>query len=160
MLIWYAKASFSDVFMQVQFVESAWRLGNTSGRQPTSDEMIRVLSHLTSLRIRAKWTTSSPSTFLGDIVLTLSNRYLSENFETKARVFWEANTDPMFVLERHFATSTQCGRNLILSVQWRTFEILGLSTKSFVCFEDYVPQLSFSRKGNISLSRGDSLPLE
>ena len=87
MLIWYAKASFSVVFMQVQFVESAWRLGNTSGRQPTSDEMIRVLSHLTSLRIRAKWTTSSPSTFLGDIVLTLSNRYLSENFETKARVF-------------------------------------------------------------------------
>ncbi|XP_015765926.1 PREDICTED: laminin subunit gamma-1-like [Acropora digitifera] len=59
---------------EVQFVESAWRLGNTSGRQPTSDEMIRVLSHLTSLRIRAKWTTSSPSTFLGDIVLTLSNR--------------------------------------------------------------------------------------
>ena len=77
--------------MQVQFVESAWRLGNTSGRQPTSDEMIRVLSHLTSLRIRAKWTTSSPSTFLGDIVLTVSNRYLSENFETKASVFWEAH---------------------------------------------------------------------
>ncbi len=81
------KTAFLLCFMQVQFVESAWRVGNTFGRQPTSDEMIRVLSHLTSLRIRAKWTTSSPSTFLGDIVLTVSNRYLSENFETKASVF-------------------------------------------------------------------------
>lgn len=87
MLIWCANDCFFDVFIQVQFVESVWRVGNTSGRHPTNDDMIRVLSHLTSLRIRAKWTTSSPSTFLGDIVLTVSNRYRSENFEIKANAF-------------------------------------------------------------------------
>lgn len=61
---------------EVKFVESAWRVGNTSGRHPTSNEMIRVLSHLTSLRIRAKWTiiTTSQPSFLGDIVLMVSNR--------------------------------------------------------------------------------------
>ena len=51
-------------------------MGNTSGRQPTSDEMIRVLSHLTSLRIRAKWTTLTTEKFsrLADIALTVSSR--------------------------------------------------------------------------------------
>ena len=59
---------------QVNLVESDWRVGNTSGRQPTSYEMTVVLSHLTSLRIRAKWTnlTTSQFTRLADIVLTLS----------------------------------------------------------------------------------------
>ena len=50
-------------------------MGNTSGRQPTSDDMILVLSHLTSLRIRAKWTTLTAERFsrLADIALTLNS---------------------------------------------------------------------------------------
>ncbi|RMX49211.1 hypothetical protein pdam_00005840 [Pocillopora damicornis] len=61
---------------EVKLVESNWRVGNTSGRQPSSYEMIVVLSHLTSLRIRAKWTTLTTKLFtrLADIELTLSSR--------------------------------------------------------------------------------------
>lgn len=64
------------VVLQVKLVESAWRVGNASGRQPTNHEMIMVLSHLTSLRIRAKWTSLTTELFsrLGDITLTVSSR--------------------------------------------------------------------------------------
>lgn len=50
-------------------------MGKSSGRQPTSDEMILVLSHVTSLRIRAKWTTLITQHFsrLADIALTLNS---------------------------------------------------------------------------------------
>ena len=39
--------------------------------------MIKVLSDLVSLRIRAKWTSLTTQLYsrLGDIVMTLSNRY-------------------------------------------------------------------------------------
>ncbi|PFX13764.1 Laminin subunit gamma-1 [Stylophora pistillata] len=61
---------------EVKLVQSNWRVGNTSGRQPSSYEMIVVLSNLTSLRIRAKWTTRTTKliTRLADIELTLSSR--------------------------------------------------------------------------------------
>ncbi|XP_022802044.1 laminin subunit gamma-1-like [Stylophora pistillata] len=61
---------------EVKLVDSNWRVGNISGRQPSNYEMIVVLSHLTSLRIRAKWTTLTTSLFtrLADIELTLSSR--------------------------------------------------------------------------------------
>ena len=52
-------------------------MGNTSGRHPTNYEMIRVLSNLKSLHIRAQWKTrSEPKLYsrIADIKMQFSNR--------------------------------------------------------------------------------------
>lgn len=60
---------------EVQFIESQWRVGNTTGRQPTSDEMVAVLSSLTAIHIRSKWTTETgKKSRITDIEFYFSNR--------------------------------------------------------------------------------------
>ncbi|EDO31103.1 predicted protein [Nematostella vectensis] len=62
---------------KVVFLESNWRIGNTSGRVATDKELVRVLSSLEYLWIRGRWTNlTDPSlkTRLMDITMTIANK--------------------------------------------------------------------------------------
>ena len=51
-------------FPQVYLREENWKIGNASGRNVSSYEMVMVLSELTELWIRAKWSNVSSRTVL------------------------------------------------------------------------------------------------
>lgn len=56
-------------------MESQWRVDDSSGRHPTSDEMVRVLSSLTAIHIRAKWANETgKKSRLTDVEFYYSNR--------------------------------------------------------------------------------------
>lgn len=71
----------------VFFGEGHWTVGDTNGRNASSYELVVVLSDLTALLIRAKWSNKTgDTTSLGIINLYLSREYLSRSPPAGARM--------------------------------------------------------------------------
>ncbi|XP_028407647.1 laminin subunit alpha-like [Dendronephthya gigantea] len=71
----------------VFFGEEYWKVGNTTGRNATSYEMVMVLSELEGLWIRAKWSNTTPAdSAIARIAMAFSKEYNSSAVSSDLRM--------------------------------------------------------------------------